>query len=652
MFLKLKLSFIFFFIFSFIYSQDPINWSSSIEEISNNNYKITFKAKIQEKWHLYAANMPEDGPEPTSFIYDFSDDQVVLDGSVFQTKPKTEYDPYFDMELSFFENSAVFSQKIIIKDLSIGKINGEIQYQSCDDKVCVFRTHYFELIVDESKIKNSKQLIINDNDRRLTSKLYLDLKNKELLDYSFNNKIKLNSFWNLFLLGLLGGFIALLTPCVFPMIPLTVSFFINQSSSTSRGIFNAFIYGFFIIVIYMSFSLPFYFFETISPDILNKLSTDVILNLVLFFVFTIFAFSFFGYFDLSLPSSWGNKADSSSSLNNFLGIFFMALTLAIVTFSCTGPILGSLLVGSITSSGGAVQLTAGMTGFGVALALPFAFFALFPNVLSRIPKTGIWMKNIKVILGFFEIALALKFLSNADLVSHWGILPREIFISLWILISLLTSFYLLGLYKFPHEDKNKPGRLQNIFGLFFMIISIWLSYGLISKENKLKLLSGLLPPEFYTLKTESNNCPLNLNCYKDYESGLKVAKQQKKPMLIDFTGWACVNCRRVEENVWSESRVYNLLSNEVVLVSLYVDDRKKLPINEQFNFEYKAGKIKKIETIGEKWSTFQNINFATNSQPYYVLISPDGFVLNSPIQFTDKETYYNWLKVGLKKFKE
>ena len=368
---------------------------------------------------------------------------------------------------------------------------------------------------------------------------------------------------------------------------------------------------------------------------------------------SVFAFSFFGYYELTLPSSWGNLSDSASSSGGVLGLFFMALTLAIVSFSCTGPILGSLLVGSLTAEGGATQLTFGMAGFGFALALPFGLLALFPSVLKSIPKSGGWMTKVKVTLGFLELALALKFLSNADLVAHWGILKREVFIVIWLIISLLLFVYLMGWLYFPHDVKtNKINKLQRFFAFLVFLFSIYLIPGLGKNQTgQLTLLSGFPPPAFYSVYASDSECPLGLNCFKDFEEGRAYAKANNKPILLDFTGWACVNCRKMEENVWSQPEVFRLLNEEYVIISLYVDDRELLPDVDQFNFQYPNGRVKSIKTIGEKWATFQSLNFGSASQPFYLLLSSNGTILNSSVQYTNAQIYEDWLKEGVKKFK-
>jgi thiol:disulfide interchange protein DsbD len=409
-------------------------------------------------------------------------------------------------------------------------------------------------------------------------------------------------------------------------------------------------YGIFIIGIYLSLSIPFHFLDSIDPEILNSISTNAGLNIFFFIVFVLFAFSFFGFYEITIPSSWVNSIDSkSNSIGGYIGVFFMALTLVLVSFSCTGPILGSLLVGSISSEGGAIQLTLGMLGFGVALALPFTIFALFPNLLTKLPKSGRWMNTFKVILGFLELGFAFKFLSNADLVEHWGILKREVFIGVWVLISLSLSMYLLGLYKFPHESKNvTKSNFNLILGFFVLGFSVYLFPALLQNgSDKARLLSGFTPPAFYSVYSKSNDCPLGFTCFKDFDSGLSYAKSQNKPILLDFTGWACVNCRRIEENVWTDPQVYSLINDNFVLISLYVDDRKELDVKDFITLKYKSGKEKIIKTVGEKGATFQAINFKSASQPYYVLLDNDLRILNKPIQYTSKDKYLNWLKEGL-----
>ncbi len=626
--------------------EEPVIWTTSVDRISKNVITLQFDATIAEQWHLYSLEEFDDGPLPTEFTFVFDSLQIQLEGKTTSGTPKRAFDEIFQIDLPFFDNEAQFTQRFTLLDPNAKQISGEINYQACDDRVCIFRTEPFQIMLDGSEATVAKvELTTVDLARSKT--LTLSLKNKAYLTSSIDPADDTSPFLKLFLLGFLGGLIALLTPCVFPMIPLTVSFFLKQGNSLRQGILNALLYGFFIVVIYVLLSLPFHFLDSLNPEILNTISTNVPLNLVFFGVFVFFAFSFFGYYELTLPSSWGSATDEGSNRNGIIGIFFMALTLAIVSFSCTGPILGSLLAGSLTAEGGAMQLTAGMTGFGFALAMPFALFALFPNALNALPKSGGWMTTIKVILGFLELALALKFLSNADLVSHWGLLKREVFIGIWTLLAFGLTLYLFGIFRFPHDVKGPLSKSRYALAGLSLVLTAYLFMGLVSKENTLKPLSGFPPPAFYSIYEKENDCPLGLDCYKDFEQGLAAARLQNKPILLDFTGWACVNCRKVEENVWSEPAIFKLLNEELVLISLYVDDRTALPITQQFNFQYPDGRIREINTIGEQWATFQSLNFNSASQPYYVLMQADGTLLNAPIQYTDAKTYLDWLTKGL-----
>jgi len=640
---------ILFLTLSFLgYSQDPITFETKVKKISENTYELVTTANIQNKWRLYSQNLLSGGAIPTEFIFDNKSQSIKLIGDVSESQSITKFDPIFQIEQSYFENQSTFTQLIETNKI-IDNIPAVISYQACDDVVCIFREANLIFNFDGST------LAIENVD--LTSDIYennnalaIDLKNTELLStINDSSALTSNSYLNLFILGFIGGLLALLTPCVFPMIPLTVSFFTsNKSEQNSK--FNAIIYGLFIVGIYLSLSIPFHFLDSIDPEILNSISTNAGLNIFFFVVFILFAFSFFGFYEITIPSKWVNSIDSkSNSIGGYIGVFFMALTLVLVSFSCTGPILGSLLVGSISSQGGAIQLTIGMLGFGVALALPFTIFALFPNLLTTLPKSGRWMNTFKVILGFLELGFAFKFLSNADLVEHWGILKREVFIGIWVLISFSLSLYLLGLYKFPHESKNViTSKFNLILGFFVLGFSVYLFPALLQNgSDKARMLSGFTPPAFYSIYSKSNDCPLGFTCFKDFDSGLSYAKSQNKPILLDFTGWACVNCRRIEENVWTDPEVYSLINDNFVLISLYVDDRKELDVKDFITLKYKSGKEKIIKTVGEKGATFQAINFKSASQPYYVLLDNNLRILNKPIQYTSKDKYLNWLKEGL-----
>ncbi|MCX2681484.1 thioredoxin family protein [Galbibacter sp. EGI 63066] len=645
------------FLTAFVHAQDQVTWSTSVEKLSETEYNLVINAEIIEHWHLYAQEQSiEEGvmaPNPTEFTFKNPGVDYELIGSVEESEPITEFDEVFETDLSYFNNEAVFTQKIKVLNPDIKSVIASVEYQACDDERCIFNAVELGFSIDGGPVVFEDKEV-GEKSLDLAASLELPLQSVDYISSSGSKSEEGSGLTGLFVLGFLGGLIALLTPCVFPMIPLTVSFFTKQSGDKKKGITNAILYGAFIVGIYLVLSIPFHFLDSIAPEIFNNISTNVWLNILFFVIFVFFAFSFFGYYELTLPSSWGNKMDKASSTGGFIGIFFMALTLAIVSFSCTGPILGSLLAGSLTSDGGATQLTVGMGGFGLALALPFALFALFPNWLNSLPKSGGWMNTTKVILGFLELALAFKFLSNADLVEHWGLLKREIFIGIWIVIFVLLALYVFGIIRFPHDGpKKKLGFTRIAFGVLVAAFVIYLIPGLKkTSESNLKLLSGFPPPVFYSIYPQESDCPLGLNCFKDFEEGLSYAKANNKPILLDFTGWACVNCRKMEENVWSEPRIYNLLNDEYVLISLYVDDRKQLPEDQQFNYKNGNGKVKEIRTIGDKWATFQAINFKTASQPYYILMSPDFNILNTPQQYTDDATYYDWLKKGLENFKK
>lgn len=623
--------------------EEPVVWESSLEQLSENHYLLKFEAQIAPKWHLYSQFSNPEGAIPTEFIFDQIKGYERI-GAVEESKSITDYDQVFEMDLTYFNGRASFEQQIQITDPSLTQVRVEINYQACDDELCIFRTEDIVFSFDGSVA--ALALKVDENSKRQSQALQLELSDRKYLE---STTVKEGTYapLNIFFLGFFGGLLALLTPCVFPMIPLTVSFFLKQSTSKSNGIFNALLYAFFIVLIYVLLSLPFHFIDSLNPEILNNLATNVTLNLLFFVVFVFFAFSFFGFYELTLPSRWGSKTDEASAVRGAFGIFFMALTLAIVSFSCTGPILGSLLAGSLTAEGGAFQLSIGMLGFGVALGLPFGLFALFPNSLKALPKSGGWMTTVKVVLGFLELALALKFLSNADLVAHWGILKREVFVGIWTALAFGLTLYLFGIFRFPNEAKTTLSTTRKIVAFGSLILTSYLFLGFISEENKLRLFSGFPPPEFYSLQAQKSDCPLGLECYKDFEKGREIARAQNKPILLDFTGWACVNCRRMEENVWAAPEVYELLNERYVIISLYVDDRKALPSKELFNYQYADGRIKKINTIGKKWATFQAINFNTASQPFYVQLTAEDQLLNAPIQYTDKQTFKNWLLQGL-----
>ena len=439
------------------------------------------------------------------------------------------------------------------------------------------------------------------------------------------------------------------------MIPVTVSFFTKRSKTRKQGIKNGLLYGLSIFLIYVLASVPFHLLGNVQPEIFNSISTNPILNLIFFVIFIFFSISFFGYFEITLPSGIANKADSKSGLGSLGGIFFMAITLAIVSFSCTGPILGTLLVGSL--QGGAWALTLGMAGFGIALALPFTLFAIFPQWLQSLPKSGGWLDTVKKILAFLELALAFKFLSNADLVQHWGLLKREVFLGLWAVISLGLALYLWGKIQLPHDTKGaKISVVRKIGGVLAILFSVVLVMGISPKNaNYIKFLSGFPPPSQYSLFTNAkeNNQGVHANVVNDYQKALALAKEQNKPILIDFTGWACVNCRKMEENVWTDPAVASYIKDNFILVSLYVDDKEMLPVDKRFKYISKAGTEKEINSVGDLWATFQAENFNQVTQPLYVVISPEQNLLSNPVGYTpDINDYLQWLQCSVAKGKQ
>ncbi len=633
--------------------QEPVAWSREVKQLGGGEYALILKAEIYEGWHVYSQYTAAGGSLPGEFTFKAAGEEYELIGKTEESETIKEYSEIFEVEETFFKGSAVFTQRIKLLQPEVTQVQVDFFYQVCKE-VCIPKNQTFIFSLDGSPVEIAA-VTVDERSQSLGNSLKLDLGNKEILSTGRENGAGTESgLWMIFGLGFLGGLIALLTPCVFPMIPLTVAFFTKHSQQKSKGLFNAVLYGLFIILIYFLLSLPFHLFDSVDSQILNTIATHIWLNVLFFLVFIFFAFSFFGYYELSLPNSWANKMDSASSrAGGALGIFFMAVTLAIVSFSCTGPILGGLL-GSTTLAEGdvATNLSAGMVGFGAALALPFGLFALFPAWLNSLPRSGGWMNTVKVILGFLELALALKFLSNADLVGNWGLLKREIFLGIWILLALALTLYLFGVFTFSKEGPvQKISGTRKVTGFLSAVLVVYLTLGLLKVTN-LKLLSGFPPPDFYSIFEKESDCPLGIDCFKDFNEGLAYAKKIDKPILLDFTGWACVNCRKMEENVWSEPDIYPIIKEDYVLISLYVDDRKKLPESDRFSFQYPSGAVKEIETIGEKWGTFQALNFGAVSQPYYVLLSPDLELLNPAIQNADSEEYKEWLLSGLNRHRE
>jgi thiol:disulfide interchange protein len=646
---------------SSLFAQDSasniIQWEFSGSGKPGGIYKLSFKGKIQGGWKLFSTTMKDDLPN-TRIVLD-SGSMARIIGISESGELQTKKDPLFDnSEIKYFENEVEMLADVRAENFR-QDIKGTINFMAIRGNQVIgpesisFRYSFDpkgNLIVRAAGLRESAAA--SQELKRISIDLLHPL--NSCGGTGFENSRSKN-LWNIFILGFLGGLVALFTPCVFPMIPLTVSFFTKKSKENKKGIFHALVYGLFILLIYLLLSLPFYFLDSVNPEILNNISTNVWLNIIFFVIFIVFALSFFGLFEITLPSSIANSAGAKSGVGGLIGIFFMALTLALVSFSCTGPILGSLLAGSLSTNGGAIQLTVGMGGFGLALALPFALFALFPGWLNSLPKSGGWLNTVKIVLGFLELALALKFLSNADLVEHWGILKREIFIGIWIIIGIGLVLYLWGILAFRHDPPPKKlSRTRIAIGLIFLLFVIYLLPGITntSYANR-SLISGFPPPFNYSVygSGSAKGKGVEADIINDYERALKMAKEKHKPLLIDFTGWACVNCRKMEENVWPQPGVKDLIQNKFILVSLYVDDRKPLPDSEQFLFPTSEGNKKPIKTVGDKFATLQSENFINSSQPLYVILSPDEKLMNYPVGYTpDPSVYSAWLRCGLEAY--
>ena len=477
--LKIKSNFLCFTIFLFCFFQinaqilEPVKWESKIDKVNDSVYKIRLEAKIDKGWYIYSQyQQNEDSFAPTTYFEFYNQEgNYSLKGHTSEPSVPPIFDPIFQEEVVKFKKKAVFEQSVTIINLDLKQIDVHVDYQTCDDSKCIPGDYTFNIALDGYAIEK-ETIELDEKSKVLSEELKLGIRGWDKFE---RTTIKEKSNFSIFMLGFLGGLIALLTPCVFPMIPLTVSFFTKSANDTKKGLFNSILYGFFIFIIYTLLSFPFHVLDSLDPGILNNISTNVTLNIIFFVIFIVFAFSFFGYFELTLPQSWSAAMDSKANkIGGFIGIFFMALTLAIVSFSCTGPILGTLLGSSLTADGGAMQLTMGMSGFGLALALPFSLFAMFPKWLNSLPKSGGWLNTVKVVLGFIELALALKFLSNADLVEHWGLLKREVFIGLWILIGIGLVLYLFGKIRFPHDGPlQKLGKSRITAGVLVIAFVIF-----------------------------------------------------------------------------------------------------------------------------------------------------------------------------------
>lgn len=614
------------------------NWTVTSKKTGEGSYELRFRTPGGNGWQLYAPDQVISEVPATELIF--------ADSAIAVQKPFTDSGSSITINNALFDNASfkvyegpatfVFNINIegTVPALLIGKMN--YTYGKGEE---FYSLNSFSFTVPlEGGVSTASRIKIPS----------IDIKNP--VNKCGDDNTEGKGLFTIFILGLLGGFIALLTPCVFPMIPLTVSFFTKQSENRRRGVANALLYGFFIFLIYILLSIPFHLLDNTSPEILNNISTNVWLNIAFFVIFVVFAISFFGYFEITLPGGLANKVGTKTGAGNIGGIFFMALTLAIVSFSCTGPILGALLAGALTNNSGAIQLTFGMGGFGLGLALPFAIFALFPGWLKSLPRSGGWLNTVKVVLGFLELAMAIKFLSNADLVKQWGLLPREVFIGSWVIIGILTVLYLFGKIKFPHDSPVKRISASRwVFIVIFTAFTLYLVPGVTNTRwANLTLISGFPPPLCYSIYERPVNCEEGIKPLHDYEDALKLAKAQNKPILIDFTGWACVNCRRMEENVWPDPEVHQLMRDSFIVVSLYVDERKVLPAAEQTVFVSEHTGEKKIITVGDKWATFQFENFYATSQPQYAIVSPEEKALTLSKGYTpNADEFREWLECGL-----
>ncbi len=644
--------------------EDPVTWGFDLyPSVEDGLHDLVIHATVDSCWHIYSQdNDPNNGPVPTMFEFEWPQG-VTPQGAVQECTPQEEYDPNFMMDLKYFEEEVFWRQTVDLSGAQTGDtIGGYLVFMVCDASMCL-PPEEIAIAVSASDIQpESKRPNYcpepqhwcdhtgeahgddHDSDEGMFNEGGGSADDKEEGEEGL--------FWT-FLLGFGLGLAALLTPCVFPMIPMTVSFFTKQSKTRAEGLRNALIYGFFIIFIYTALGLALTAF--FGVDVLNVISTDPIFNVFLFLLLVVFGASFLGAFEIQLPSSWANKADAASDRGGIIGIFFMAATLAIVSFSCTGPLVGSALAGAATGSFAAP--TAVMLGFSSALALPFGLFSAFPGWLNSLPQSGGWLNSVKVVLGLLEIGFAFKFLSNADLVLQLGLLQRELFIAIWIAVSLAIAFYLFGWFTLPHDSKlERIGVFRFSLGLVFMMLGIYLLPGMWGAP--VNLISGFPPPTFYSEWNQGSHGDGDGGHsghvearFDDYDEGLTAAQAEGKPMLLDFTGWACVNCRKMEEQVWSDPEVARILTQDVVLVSLYVDDRTALPEEEHRVEEY-GGKDFRIRSIGNKWSYLQASRFDRNAQPFYVMIDHNGKHIGGSAGYDpDSEVFIDFLNEGLSEFK-
>ena len=648
--------------------ENIVRWETAQTNDADGVVTLTYTATIQSGWHIYGVDLPEDGPTVTTADLSESKGIKALTGLIPDKKPATTYDPNFAMDLTTFDGKVTFTQKVQILDPTNFVIQGDLIWQACDDKTCTPPDRYSfsygpkdlrtavtsvpATDVEEGGAVTADEpaaepVAITVGATETDDAALYESVESELRAYGDKNFTSPDtSLWKIFILGFLGGLVALFTPCVWPIIPMTVSFFMHRSQSKKSALRDAIIYGLSIVVIYLALGLL--VTGLFGASALNELSTNAIFNIFLFLLLVIFSISFFGAFEITLPSSWTNKISANASTSSgLLSIFFMAFTLVLVSFSCTGPIIGTLLV-QAAAEGNILGPTLGMLGFALALALPFTLFAIFPNWLQSMPKSGGWLNSVKVVLAFIELALSLKFLSVADLAYGWHILDRETFVALWIAISFLLGLYLLGIIRFPADDKKESvswfgtllATIVFAFGIY-MVPGLW--------GAPLKAISAFAPP----LTTQDFNLyDSEVHAkFDDYEAGMAYAKREGKPVIIDFSGYGCVNCRKMEASVWTDPTVKDILDNDFVLITLIVDDKTRLP--QPLEVTETNGDRRTLKTVGERWSYFQRTKFGSNAQPFYVMLDNTGHPLAASYGFDeDVDKYITWLRGGLKAYKD
>ena len=634
------------------YSQifEPVKWSFQLKNTGKTTADVVIKATIEEGWHLYGMNIPNDGPRPTNIVFGKLQN-AKLEGKIQGlSKLKEVYDPNFDMKLSWYANEAIFVQKISFADAAKVSVKGYVEFMSCNDESCLPPAkEEFSLGVSSADVQAVAVVKPTDTIKTDTAAVKAVVETENTTDYwtpvieelnAFGNakdKTGSTALWLIFLAGLAGGFLALFTPCVWPIIPMTVSFFLKRAENKSRGRRDAVLYGLAIIFIYVVLGILITLIFGASA--LNSMSTNAVFNLIFFGMLIIFAISFFGAFEITLPASWSTKLDAKAdSTSGFISILFMAFVLVLVSFSCTGPIIGTTLV-EVAGSGNLLSPAIAMLGFSTALAIPFTFFAFFPSMLKSLPKSGGWLNSVKIVLAFLELALALKFLSVADLAYGWRILDREVFLSLWIVIFALLGFYLLGKIRFPHDSESKH---SSVLGTFLAIISLSFAIYMIPGlwGAPLKSISAFSPP----LSTQDFNLYDNEvhAAFTDYDLGMAYAAQKGLPVVVDFTGYGCVNCRKMEASVWTNSKVKDLLEKDFVLISVFVDD--KTALKESYEIT-ENGRTRTISTIGDKWSYLQRTKFGANAQPFYVVLDNEGKPQNKAFSFDENaDNFISWLE--------